>query len=516
MCIRNSNILTLSVNFQSMTLLLFPPAICLGDFGRNAAQLGFFFRHVLLLLPDDFPSRHALRHPEVLPCKEDCVLVNGPIYARHRHKRHDKLDDKKGRKRQPGDSLILGTPSSEKTQMNHVEPNGEHKIRQDGSEPQNQRQAPVGYHGDGEKDGCEEFDKRVVDFSQDVHLCNEDSPAQAPAKYQIQGVCPDAKEVEEAPAEEALLDDGHFAVATPRVFRTTEEPVWEKTRRGLGFDKDRRAHEDAVAGSSRRMAEPPVLGNAVPRMSAQNLLQNIAAPQRNSTMREDGAAVLGLKHLGQSRDLVLEILGLLNDCPARRVRPHAFNGIPNTRDVLVTGAIEPLCQYGQAGRQQDVVVYQEAVLKLLAQRHADKLGGNLAADGEPKVPHAKLVAYIGRVVQRHGRVAVGHDEDLLGAEYRQARGQCGAQRLGRLVAGDDDATLRHGRLLGFPWFLPGDLERAEELGQDIANHARGEKGDKARDVVLAYLALVPAPEPDHGAGPEGPADEDEVDERGEE
>lgn len=42
MCIRNSNILTLSVNFQSMTLLLFPPAICLGDFGRNAAQLGSF------------------------------------------------------------------------------------------------------------------------------------------------------------------------------------------------------------------------------------------------------------------------------------------------------------------------------------------------------------------------------------------------------------------------------------------------------------------------------------------
>ncbi len=156
-------------------------------------------------------------------------------------------------------------------------------------------------------------------------------------------------------------------------------------------------------------------------MSVENADHRIALPETRCAVREEYTAHLGFGHLGQRRELVLDILPSNEEWTVTLV-------VNRSDRVAHSGGRfgDDVHRSGEVGRNNDVVINGKH--KVEVERGGslapDELGDVLVADGRPDVVdackhglRANLLLHIGR---RLGRVAVVDDDDLPGLEVDES------------------------------------------------------------------------------------------------
>lgn len=281
--------------------------------------------------------------------------------------------------------------------------------------------------GDGQDEGREQVEKRLIDLLEDKDLGANLPPAQVPALDDVLHVVVHAVDEEEVPAHEALTEDGHFTKTAAAA--TTAE---EDGAGGFGLDKDGGAHDDTATETTATVTKEPILRDRVTRVIVEGLDEELAVPERNGAVRESSTADLAGKGTLETRQLVLEILSLLAPGTLGGVGTDTLDGVTDGLDL----ADEAVTHDGEVGRQSTVVINEEHILEALGLVATNVLGDNLGADAGPDVLDTVFGADIRGIVERRIRVTIGDDENVRGREDLNGCLQSRSNDVLRLVAGN--------------------------------------------------------------------------------
>lgn len=111
-------------------------------------------------------------------------------------------------------------------------------------------------------------------------------------------------------------------------------------------------------------------------------------------MWKHSTTIFALEHFGDASELVLNILGLLNQGSFHTISPSALNGISQTHCL----PFDSIGWKWQVRWNMYIVINKQAVFVSLSQMDADKLSNDLASDWDPNMVDAKLHTHIFSVI----------------------------------------------------------------------------------------------------------------------